>query len=86
MATLYLMQPSIVLPPSQGDCTMAHIHIGIHHGPWSFQQGCDSGSQFPAVFVHEVILPQVQSFAILLIELQKIPVGLVHKFLKTALN
>lgn len=65
---------------------MAHIHISIHHGPWSFQQGCDSGRQFSAVLLHEVILPHMQSFAILLIELQEIPVGLVHKFLKTAVN
>lgn len=65
---------------------MADVHTGIHHRPWSFQQGCDSGSQFPAVFVHEVILPQVQSFAVLLTELQEIPVGLVHKFLETAVN
>lgn len=77
---------SIGLPPSQGGCTLADVHIGIPHRPRSFQQGCDSGSQFPAVLVHEVILPQVQSFASLLTELQEIPVGLVHKFLEAAVN
>lgn len=63
------MWPSIGFPGSQGDCAMAHIHIGTHRGPWYFEQGCGSGSHFPAVLVCEVILPQVQSFAVLLIKL-----------------
>jgi len=44
---------------------MGRIHVGIDHGSWSLQQGRDSASQFPAVLVREVILHQVQSFAIL---------------------
>lgn len=64
---------------------MAHIHIGSHHASWSFQQGCDSSSQFPAVLVHEVVLPQVQTFAVL-IGLQDIPVGLIQKCLKLVIK